>query len=95
MPVYLVGIKDKDGNVTEKRLIGAHSKDKAEQHYIGRPTLETRTITDTIESGSLAHEMGIEIAPTTGGKTEPEPQGETEPKGDAQENSETRTSEEE
>ena len=50
MPLYLTNTKGKD----DYKLIKALSRPAAEDAFVGRPDLETRTITDAAEGAELA-----------------------------------------
>lgn len=50
MPLYLTNTKGKD----DHKLIKAISAKAAEDAFLGRPDLETRTITDAAEGAELA-----------------------------------------
>lgn len=58
MALYLMNTKGKD----DKRLISADTRHAAEQHFIGKHTIECRTITDPAEGAELAAQFPLEKA---------------------------------
>ncbi len=50
MPLYLISTKGKD----DHKLVKATSAKAAEDAFLGRPELESRTITDAAEGAELA-----------------------------------------
>ncbi len=79
MPLYLISTKGKD----DHKLVKATSAKAAEDAFLGRPELESRTITDAAEGAELAAKYEFISAMETSAPAAAKPA--TEPKTDTPE----------